>query len=690
MAAKRLSFPILTATAIGALGSWASAGALAVLDSHRAVPRIGVLPSVGWFLVAIAVAIAAAATFRGSGRLAVIGLAGLGLLPWMPTAVPPALLIWTRPLTVWVWIAIAAAATLPWIAASTPRALTRLATDPRRAPACAAALAACLYLLAAVSVSPQLPTGDEPHYLVITQSLLLDHDLKIENNHLRGDYHAYYGGDLRPDYLRRGTDEQIYSIHAPGLSIIVAPAFTLFGYPGVVVLLALFSAAATGVAWTAVWGTTGDAAASWFGWAAIALSVPFFFQSFIVYPDALGGAIVMAAVVTMLGGTNVSERRLFATGAALAVLPWLHTRFAIAAASLALLILARNTDGGRFLRRGAALLAVPAVSAVAWFGFFYAIYGVADPRAPYGGYTQSEIGNLARGIPGLLFDQQFGLLPNAPVYLCAAAGFWTLARRAPRFAIELAVIVVPYGVAVAAYFMWWGGFSSPARFLTPVLLPLAIPAGVWFRSTGRAGRVLALAALTLSLAITGTIAIVDRGALLYNSRDGASKLLVWLSPLVNLTTGMPSLFQTTAARALLNAAVWAAALAVVVFFVWATDRRRSSATGTALTTGVAAAVGVMAALTLTWRVNAAPPLTPQRAALALLSTYDVDARQIGVSIFPFARFSHDDVVSRLTIADLSASTVRSIPPAEPLVVLRDLPPAVYEIDTDVSGSATAA
>ena len=43
-----------------------------------------------------------------------------------------------------------------------------------------------------------MPGGDEPHYLVITQSLLYDGDLKIENNHQRGDYRAYYGGDLPP------------------------------------------------------------------------------------------------------------------------------------------------------------------------------------------------------------------------------------------------------------------------------------------------------------------------------------------------------------------------------------------------------------------------------------------------------------------------------------------------------------
>ena len=47
------------------------------------------------------------------------------------------------------------------------------------------------------------PGGDEPHYLVITQSLLQDHDLDIENNHARKDYAAYYDR-TSPHALARG------------------------------------------------------------------------------------------------------------------------------------------------------------------------------------------------------------------------------------------------------------------------------------------------------------------------------------------------------------------------------------------------------------------------------------------------------------------------------------------------------
>src|SRR3970282_2133599 len=100
---------------------------------------------------------------------------------------------------------------------------------PRAQCTLAFVIALTLYGGAAWRMAPVLPGGDEPHYLIIAQSLLGDGDLRIENNHQRRDYASYLDGEIRPHYLRRGVDREIYSIHAPGLAALVAPAFAVAG-----------------------------------------------------------------------------------------------------------------------------------------------------------------------------------------------------------------------------------------------------------------------------------------------------------------------------------------------------------------------------------------------------------------------------------------------------------------------------
>src|SRR5262249_512566 len=176
MTAKRLSLPILAAILCGAFALWVSFGALAITDALGA-SRIGVLPS-PWWLVA-ALTIAAAAAVAAGRRAMVLWLSVIVLLPWLPPPLPPAALIWAGPRPWWVGCAVVIGLVIPW---SSLRVMAAL-RDPQRASTIAAALAACTYLLAAWQIFPQLPDGDEPHYLVIAQSLLKDGDLQIANNY---------------------------------------------------------------------------------------------------------------------------------------------------------------------------------------------------------------------------------------------------------------------------------------------------------------------------------------------------------------------------------------------------------------------------------------------------------------------------------------------------------------------------
>ena len=517
--------------------------------------RIGLLPVAWWYpLVALAPAgvvfwiLNRSTRQGGEGHSTLTNLTpllplALLALPWLPFRVPAVFLIWTGAVTTLVWVAVAMA-----LAATVIRGnWVRIAFGPGASCLAAGALSLLVFSTAAWSAAGRLPAGDEPHYLIITQSLLLDHDLKIENNHRRGDYRAYVGADLYPDSVRRGRNGELYSIHSPGLPLLVLPAFAIGGYRAVVMFLLVLASAGGALAWWLAWRVTKSSSAAWFGWAVVVMSPPFLLESFTIYPDAPGATIVLTGFWALLRADWDVETRSsswlpwLAHGAALGVLPWLHTRFSVIAATLGGLILIRLARTSNAVAKASAFLALPAVSALAWLGFFVVIYGTPDPSAPYGGQMQNSFSFLPDGVGGLFFDQGFGLLTTAPVLVVAFAGL----RRSPRLALDWLVIAIPYLLAVTTFAMWWAGWSGPARFFVPLLLPLAIFAACgWQAIRERGTRASVAAAFVATCWLSLLLVFVNGAQLAYHGRNPlgvtGAPWIDWAVHFVNIRLALPA------------------------------------------------------------------------------------------------------------------------------------------------------
>jgi hypothetical protein len=666
--AARLA-PVALAAAAG-VSVWLSLGVLAVTDASTRA-RIGALPPL-WVLAAIPGLAASAAV---AGRLSLprawpLALALLLWLPWLPGRIPAAFLIWQGPMLWLVWAAVALGLVF---GGAGPRAGWGLLAEPRRAPWIAGVIAAAGALAAAIVLDQRIPTGDEPHYLIITQSLLADGDLQIENNHRQGDYLAYFPSALQPDFMQRGSNGAIYSIHAPGVSAVVLPAFAAAGYPGALATMILLWAAATALVWHTAWRLTGEsppqtgpfkpsrAGAAWTTWAAVALSTPGFFHSFTIYPDTAGALCVAAGMwllVELEKHRCPARAAVVACGAVFAMLPWLHTRFALLAAvfgAASALRLRSLPDAARNLT---ALFALPLVSAVLWFGFFWWIWGTPNPAAPYGRDPQNALRQMWPGVPGLLADQQFGLVSNAPVYAIAAAGIVALLRPHPRLAVEIALLAVPYVFAVGAYRMWWGGLSAPGRLLAAVLPAAALPVAWIWAHGNRAWRSTTLGLLLIGGAMTAARLSVERGVLLFNARDGFDVLLDRLNRSVSLPLAAPSLHRDVVPDALIDIATWIAGSAIVLGLAgWLVQRRGAGRATAWAAMGGAAATAIMISATIVWARHGGATVTPGTSGLAWLQQWSPSWQTVGLQLRPFRVSMARDLPARLELGSADRGPV---------------------------------
>lgn len=661
--------------------AWLSAGVLGLVDPVR-FTRVAALPGVEWLAgLAAAGALAGLLVPAFASTWPFVITLVLLWLPWLPLAVPGPFLLWEGPLERVVWALVVLGIAWTLASARLRRAAARPWLVGSRAPVTAAVLAAVIFTAAWAAIRPRVPVGDEPHYLIITQSLLRDGDLRIENNHTTDQYLEYYEGVLKPDFRRRGTDRQIYSIHAPGVSALVAPAFALFGYPGAVVLVIAVVAAGIAALWQAAFVLTASAGAAWVTALSLTVAAPFLLHAFTIYPDGPGAAAAMAAMLALVWldrGRVVGPRAWLGVGAALALLPWLHTRFAVAAAVLGAILSLRllaQPDRWRLLVR---LLAVPIVAALGWFGYFWSIYGTLSPTAPYG-VAESELGVVPTGLAGLLVDQQFGLVANAPVLAVGLVGFVMLARRRRRLAGELAALAAIYLTAVATYPMWWGGNSAPARFAVIVLPVLALPIAEAWAALPSLRRVI-LALLALSAAVSLALLAIDRGAFVFNGRDGYSLLLDWLSQSADLTLALPSVHRDGATGALLDAAVWLVVATLVSAVVAWVSLRRPSGTAVRAVAVAAVPVAIMLATAVVWAGLRRPVLTPTTSQMGFLDRWSPERLPLTLQLEPLRRLAADEVPRRLVLA----SSSRGARPAgvAPLLVLPRVLAGDYDVFVD--------
>ena len=374
----------------------------------------------------------------------------------------------------------------------------------------------------------------------------------------------------------------------------------------------------------------------------------------------------------------------------MAFLPWLHTRLALPALLLGLVLLLRL--GAAVHRRAAtwrdvaAFVAPIVLSLGGWFIFFRILYGTFNPSAPHWDHVPLGFRQIPTGLLGLLADQEFGLLANAPVHILWAGGVWALFKRDHRLATELLLIVVPYVIAVSGFANWFGGGSPPARYLVPVVFPLGFAlAPLWARQDA-AGRSLSIGLLGFSVLIAAVLAFGDDGGLAYNHADGRARWLDWSAPLVDLPRALPSFFRAGAGRVhrapamivhlVTPAIVWS----VSMLIGWILFRQLlPKASGDAPVRAVATSFCLLTVMALgtsvTWSLAGGTHTTSTRSRASLVTANNPRQRSYAMCLPGGRMFPSAEARAHLA---LSTSRLDDPPPGA-LLYLSDVPSGEYQL-----------
>jgi len=272
------------------------------------------------------------------------------------------------------------------------------------------AIACAVYFLAASGVlfTPYPITGDEPHYLLITKSLVSDGDVNLWNNYQNKDYLEFYPGrlDSHTKTGRRGSKFQ-YSRHMPGFSALLLPAYVVgtrigkasasvlskpMSERGVLILairlfLCVLAAALSGMFYLVMEILLKNRNVSLISWGLFSFTTPLLFYSFQIYPEVVAALIAISVVYILMIHTNWSPFRLVLAGVGLGILPWLGLKNMVISAGCGLLFMFS------FLRQKQKIknyfyLALPIfLSAVFFLFFLWSLYGKLSPVVVYKGTT---------------------------------------------------------------------------------------------------------------------------------------------------------------------------------------------------------------------------------------------------------------------------------------------------------------
>jgi hypothetical protein len=403
----------------------------------------------------------------------------------------------------------------------------------------AAVIALLVYALMIPAMMRTPIDGDEPFYLLITESIVRDRDLDLANQYRDLGHSATGRTDLQPQPGDpAGPHGEQYSRHEPFLPLLLVPGYLLGRLTGALATIAIFGALLirSTVRMFEDEGIDDNTTRAVFP--LFAFGPPIVFYAARIWPEVPAAFFFVEAI------RGIRQRRPQRWIWAIFAMTLLKLRFVL----VALLLVLRTTG-----RRAAAIAAVAIVVPLlmAWL-----ISGSITNVHSWRELLPGQPSLYAVGLFGLILDGAAGIAFQAPFYLLGILAFARWRDTPGAFRLGMFVSAL-YLVTLVPRSEWHGGWSPPLRYIVVFMPILALgAAAIWQRIN--AGGIALIALWSAGLVVHGT-AFPWR---LFHIANGESVVGETLSRMYrsDFSRLFPSFIRP-------NTAAWISIVALVLIFV---------------------------------------------------------------------------------------------------------------------------
>jgi hypothetical protein len=331
-------------------------------------------------------------------------------------------------------------------------------------------------------------SGDEPHYLTVTNSLIGDKDFNVGNDYANQVYYWHHSGDIG----RHGFQDlagNLRPMHALGTSVLAAPGYLTKKIEGVRISFLLYNLVGMGVLVLLLRHQKFSINNILLTLTIVGIQPAIIYYNSAIFPDLIQGYLMLGAgYLSLRFFDEYKNRYLFLASSILGITTFFHFKliaFQIYIISIVgFLFFIKLLRSKQKLNSNAVklfllnlLMPVTCLNLFAswvnyrWFGFFR-----PDTMTPF--LINTELAKPANpfiNVLAMLFDYHRGLFPFAPALLFIFTGLviWFIENRKSFYILALPSLLYLF---TAGFFAdWHAGWCPPGRYVM-TSLPLLFPA----------------------------------------------------------------------------------------------------------------------------------------------------------------------------------------------------------------------